>query len=270
MNNTLQNYGHYEFEELLKEAENQLCFDCGKTPAHWASVNNAIFLCLNCAGEHRGYGVAISYVRSITIDTWNNNQISMMKHGGNVNLRELLEVYGIDKNKVEKSALYKSRILDFYRRLLKSKFSNDTTFDNTPPGKEEALKSLLPDSYNTNISDPNKYSSVSKNGVKANNNTDEKFKSISSSDVDDENVDPGFRGALNNWMSKPVNSIKFIANKVGEMEIGSKIYYTGSAITETGSNIVTKGTEFSVYKLYLLFYRKVIKSNHLRRLQVIH
>lgn len=42
----------------------------GKRPAHWASINNGIFLCLNCAGEHRGYGVSISYIRSITIDTW--------------------------------------------------------------------------------------------------------------------------------------------------------------------------------------------------------
>lgn len=26
----MDNYGHYEFEELLKEEENQKCFDCGK------------------------------------------------------------------------------------------------------------------------------------------------------------------------------------------------------------------------------------------------
>jgi hypothetical protein len=42
----------------------------GKTPAQWASINNGIYLCINCSGEHRGYGVTISFMRSITIDTW--------------------------------------------------------------------------------------------------------------------------------------------------------------------------------------------------------
>ena len=35
----MQTYGHYEFEELLKNVENLNCFDCGRSPAQWASVN---------------------------------------------------------------------------------------------------------------------------------------------------------------------------------------------------------------------------------------
>jgi hypothetical protein len=42
----------------------------------------------------------------------------MMKFGGNKNLRELLEVYEIDKFKVKKSILYNSRLLDFYRKMV--------------------------------------------------------------------------------------------------------------------------------------------------------
>ena len=49
----MQTYGHYEFEDLLKDEENKNCFDCGKHPAQWASVNNAVYLCLNCAGERK-------------------------------------------------------------------------------------------------------------------------------------------------------------------------------------------------------------------------
>ena len=41
-----------------------------------------------------------------------------MKNGGNRKLRELLEVYEIDKNKVDKTVLYNSRLLDFYRKLV--------------------------------------------------------------------------------------------------------------------------------------------------------
>ena len=35
-----------------------------------------------------------------------------MKIGGNKNLRELLEVYNIDKNKIDKIILYNSKIIE--------------------------------------------------------------------------------------------------------------------------------------------------------------
>ena len=35
-----------------------------------------------------------------------------MKIGGNKNLRELLEVYNIDKNKIDKNILYNSKIIE--------------------------------------------------------------------------------------------------------------------------------------------------------------
>jgi hypothetical protein len=47
----------------------------------------------------------------------------MMKNGGNKKLRELLEVYGIDKAKVNKTVLYNSRLLDFYRKLVNNPFT---------------------------------------------------------------------------------------------------------------------------------------------------
>jgi hypothetical protein len=42
----------------------------------------------------------------------------MMANGGNKKLRELLDVYSIDRLKVDKKMLYSSRLLDFYRRLV--------------------------------------------------------------------------------------------------------------------------------------------------------
>jgi hypothetical protein len=48
----------------------------------------------------------------------NDNQIQMMSNGGNKKLRELLDVYSIDRFKVDKKVLYSSRLLDFYRRLV--------------------------------------------------------------------------------------------------------------------------------------------------------
>ena len=89
----------------------------GKKPAHWASVNNAIYLCLNCASNHRSYGVNISYVRSITIDTWNETHLRHMVLGGNARLASLLESCDIGRS-VSKDKLYNSVILDYYRKLV--------------------------------------------------------------------------------------------------------------------------------------------------------
>jgi hypothetical protein len=239
----MQTYGHYEFEILLKDEENLACFDCGKTPAQWASVNNAIYLCLSCAGEHRGLGVAVSYVRSITIDTWNDNQINMMKNGGNKALRELLDVYQIDRFKIDKQLLYNSRLLDFYRKLLKSKVNRES-LDKVPPGKDEALKGLNVEVGINQISDSNKYASVTNKGTKQNTNLDkDKFKSVSS---DQEEIDTGFINSLNNYIGKSFDVGKFIVNKVGDIDIQGRIINTGWAIGETGSSIVNKGTEAAV------------------------
>ncbi len=80
-------------------------------------MNNAIYLCLNCAGVHRGFGVNISYIRSITMDSWNENQINLMKNGGNQRLRDLFKIYEINQN-YSPELLYSTKLLDFYRRLV--------------------------------------------------------------------------------------------------------------------------------------------------------
>jgi len=43
----------------------------------------------------------------------------MMKNGGNKPLMQLLDVYSIDRLKINKATLYNSRLMDFYRKLVK-------------------------------------------------------------------------------------------------------------------------------------------------------
>ena len=81
--------------------------------------------------------------------------------------------------------------------------------------------------------------------VRTNPNTEDKFKAISNTTPDVESED-GFVTKLNGWMFKAMNSTMYIANKFGELEIGSKIINTGSAVVETGSTIIDKGTEVAV------------------------
>ena len=121
----MDQFSHIEFEEFLKDEENQYCFDCGneliilgRKPAQWASVNLSIYLCLTCAGIHRGLGVHISYIRSITMDSWSDNQLLSMKKGGNRRLKLLLEDYNqIDRE--DKEVLFNCTLLDFYRKMVK-------------------------------------------------------------------------------------------------------------------------------------------------------
>ncbi|CAI6525752.1 ANL_collapsed_G0006580.mRNA.1.CDS.1 [Saccharomyces cerevisiae] len=54
--------------QLQKIGANKKCIDCGAPNPQWATPKFGAFICLECAGIHRGLGVHISFVRSITMD----------------------------------------------------------------------------------------------------------------------------------------------------------------------------------------------------------
>ena len=65
---------------------NDKCVDCGdKGTATWASINFGIIICLKCAGGHRDLGVHITFVQSISMDSWTDklHHVARLEHGGN-------------------------------------------------------------------------------------------------------------------------------------------------------------------------------------------
>ncbi|EFN56385.1 hypothetical protein CHLNCDRAFT_14705, partial [Chlorella variabilis] len=72
---------------LLELPANRACADCGGAGAGsrptWASINCGVFICMRCAGVHRGMGVHISKVRSCSLDTWLPEQVEFMARTGN-------------------------------------------------------------------------------------------------------------------------------------------------------------------------------------------
>ena len=103
--------------ELREMPGNHVCCDCDAKNPQWASVSFGVFMCLECSGRHRALGVHISFVRSVSMDSWNEKQIQKMRVGGNDQCIQFLQKYGIPKSmpipqkyNTPAAALYRDRI----------------------------------------------------------------------------------------------------------------------------------------------------------------
>jgi len=145
------------FDRILEDPENKFCFECGAPSNQWASVNNGVFLCLSCSGVHRGFGVHISFVRSVTMDSWSEKQIEMMKRGGNKRLREFFELYQIPRD-APADFKYKTRAAAYYRDMIKAEVEGREVPQR--PTLEEGLELIATKNPNFNAGGQQSYGSA--------------------------------------------------------------------------------------------------------------
>ncbi|KAI3404934.1 hypothetical protein KGF56_002263 [Candida oxycetoniae] len=102
---------------LQKVGENKRCFDCSAPNPQWASPKFGIFICLECAGVHRGLGVHISFVRSITMDQLKPEETLRMEIGGNERLKQYFIENGVDLS-LPARAKYDNYVAEDYKEML--------------------------------------------------------------------------------------------------------------------------------------------------------
>lgn len=105
--------------ELQSKPDNKVCVDCDTKNPQWATVSYGTFMCLECSGKHRGLGVHISFVRSVTMDAWSADQLKKMQAGGNGALNDFFKQYGVDKY-TDIRDKYNNRVAEIYREKIKA------------------------------------------------------------------------------------------------------------------------------------------------------
>jgi hypothetical protein len=250
-------YSDPEIEKIISIEGNNRCVDCGSDDPQWASLNNSVFVCLNCASIHRGLGKEISNIRSLVMDSWDDRQLKQLFLGGNTRFISNLEDYGIVKNnnhlslnpeKIEKKYLYLAS--EYYRQLLHAELNLSDL-----PEKPDALsgceliisKDFFENQTNSMYpleQDINSYNEDQSN-EESQKDTKEK-KSI-------KDKISGFFSSAAKETKKTYNKLE---EKVSQMQIKDKLKQTGEKTVvlakDTGKFISSKATQVKVSCICIL------------------
>ena len=229
-----ETYAHPDLNEILSREGNTTCFDCGKENPKWASLNNGIILCLKCAGIHRSFGLQISVIRSVQVDSWTEKQVKYLSLGGNNKFKEFLSEYKIEQSS-SFELKYKSKAAAYYRNNLKNEV--EKAFD---------------DKYQINeIEKPNLETGIEIIEIKQNDKEIDNNYYIGSDNQNQKQNDNSFFGAVGSFFkdfsSYAKDAVNIVSKNITEVKIADTVIGAGNAMLDfakaSGEFIVNKTKE---------------------------
>ena len=131
------------------DIKNNICPDCGKIKSmDFASINNGIIICSECAKEHLSLGYNISFIHSLEAK-WDDYLFNYIKVGGNSRFIQFCKDYKLNKGNEDKNIIqkYKSKGLTYYRDILRSEVLGYDPPENINVNKAYEEEKNIPDNY---------------------------------------------------------------------------------------------------------------------------
>ena len=157
-----------ELSEIIKIPGNEICADCEEKNPRWSSINNGVLICSKCTRKHRKYGEKISKIKSLEVDEWNNDEIKILKIGGNYRFNNLINEYNIPLTKENQEYKYYTKIAEYYRNSLKEEIKGNLSLVNRPSLKDGIKKIETEENENIKKDDNNTFENI--NNINNNQN----------------------------------------------------------------------------------------------------
>lgn len=137
-----------KLKELLEFQDNNNCVDCGASHPLWACILNGVFMCSDCSIIHKEMDSSITFVKLVTLADFTDNDIKLIKCGGNrrflQNLNEfgLIDIYNpysLKSRMIKEKYLYVAS--SYYREILR--YESDQGCQPNAPSYEDGRNRLM-------------------------------------------------------------------------------------------------------------------------------